>query len=97
MTDGGRPGPRIVSGLEAAAHALKAGELERAAELLATVEAACAAAEADADGMSAAEARRARQLFAELQPTLRHAQSTLTSSMLQSARVRAANDAYKGD
>lgn len=97
MSDGGRPGPRIVAGLEAAARALRAGQLETAAELLTAVEAACVSAESHNGALTAVEARQARQLFAELQPTVREAQATLASSMLQTARVRAANDAYKGD
>jgi hypothetical protein len=90
----GRGGP-IVEGLAGAARALATGEFDVAADLLAAVDAACAAAEAAGERLSASELTAARALQVELEAMARTNQSSLMASLLQSARARTAGHAYK--
>ena len=87
----------IVEGLAGATRALAAGEFDSAAELLLAVEAACAAADAAGERLSASELAQARELQGQLETLAQHNQAALMASLLQSARARTANHAYKPD
>jgi hypothetical protein len=85
----------IVEGLAGATRALAAGEFHVASELLAAVEAACAAADAAGERLNASELARARELQGQLETMAQSNQASLMASLLHSARARTANHAYK--
>jgi hypothetical protein len=87
----------IIEGLAGATRALAVGEFDAAAALLAAVEAACAAADAAGERLDAAELAKARELQGQLETMAKSNQSSLMASLLQSARARTANHAYKPD
>jgi hypothetical protein len=93
----GRAPQAIVEGLAGARRALAAGDLDAAADLLAAVEAACAAADASGARLSAGELAEASTLQGQLETMARHNQASLMASLLHSARARTANHAYKPD
>lgn len=94
MTASGQGRP-IVEGLAAAMRALAAGEFDAAAELLANVEAICAAVQAAGERLSDSELAEARGLQGQLESMAQGNQASLMASLLHSARARTANHAYK--
>jgi hypothetical protein len=87
----------IVEGLAGATRALAAGEFDAAVELLAAVEAACAAADAAGERLDASELAQAHDLQRQLETMAQTNQASLMASLLHSARARTANHAYKPD
>jgi hypothetical protein len=97
VTASSRRGQPIVEGLAGATRALAAGEFEVAAELLAAVETACAAADAADERLNASELAQARELQSQLETMARTSQASAMASLLHTARARTANHAYKPD
>jgi hypothetical protein len=92
-----RQGRPIVEGLAGATRAMVAGEFDAAAELLAAVEATCAAAEAAGERLNTSDLAEARTLQGQLETMAQQNQASLMASLLHSARARTANHAYKPD
>src|SRR5688500_8686267 len=90
-----RKGPEIVSGLEAAAHALDAGDTEAAAIALEAVSAAGEQAQASGERLTPEELGKAGPLHAHCLRAAEQAGDGLLASMLQSAKLRSASHAYK--
>ena len=90
-----RKGPEIVRGLEAAALALDAGDAVAAAEALAAVEVACAEARDSGEQLTREELEQAGAYYARCQTGAKSAGEGLVASLLQSARLRSASNAYK--
>jgi hypothetical protein len=90
-----RQGPTIVTSLEEAVRALDAGDTEAAALALEAVSAACAVATAQGEQLTRDELTRAGELYARCQRGAAHAGEGLVASLLESAKLRSASNAYK--
>ena len=90
-----RMGPKIVAGLEEAVRALDAGDTDTAARALEAVSQACDTASAQTERLTPAELSRASELYTRCQQAAQVTGDGLVASLLQSAKLRSASNAYK--
>lgn len=90
-----RLGPEIVRGFERAAQAFADGQTEQAALELEAVAKLCDAAQERGEQLTAEELRQASELHARCRQAASSTGDGLLTSMLESARMRSASNAYK--
>lgn len=90
-----RQGPIIVSGLQAALQAFEAGDTDGAAQAMEIVSTACALAGAQGEQLTREELTTASELYARCQRGAAQVGDGLVASLLQSAKLRSASNAYK--